>query len=75
MVIRASGAAPDRQWLGFVQSRSWAASDTSTNGALARWWGQRTFDPESRFIFKYGARRKKLEEHNKENSTMRVRID
>ena len=66
--------APDRQWLGFVQSRSWAADDNFGSGPLARWWGQRTFDPQSRFIFKYGARRRKHEEHNKKHGFGRVDV-
>lgn len=46
------GLSPDRKWLGFVQSRS--------RGALSR-WTVREFDPQSDFIFKYAARREKLE--------------
>jgi uncharacterized membrane protein required for colicin V production len=64
--------APDRAWLYFVQSRSQAGGDGRINGALARWWGQRTFDPESRFVFKYGARRRKLEQYNNEKKQFRV---
>ena len=58
--------APDRQWLTFVAYLSWRrADDEIFNGPLARWWGQRTFDPESRFLFKNGARRRMYERHNK----------
>ena len=64
--------APDRFWLAVVQKRSGAKDDGYSTGALARWWGQRTFDPKSRFIFKYGARRRALEEYNKEKGAMRV---
>ena len=72
--------APDRQWLAFVQSRSWAPNeDSSSVGALSRWtgfgiWEKRTFDPKSRFIFKYGARRRALEEYNKEFGALRVDV-
>jgi hypothetical protein len=67
------GLSPDRQWLGFMHGRS------GEGGALSRWavfgWKKRQFDPEGRFIFKYAARRKKLEEHNRENGAMRVRTE
>jgi hypothetical protein len=64
------GLSPDRHWLGALQYVS------GEHGPLSRWavfgWKKRPFDPESRFIFKYAARRKKLEEHNRETGTMRV---
>ncbi|MCA9270564.1 MAG: hypothetical protein KDA41_18910, partial [Planctomycetales bacterium] len=70
------GFAPDRQWLSFAQSLSRAGDDDHATGALARWtlggWSQRTFDPDNRFIFKYGARRRALEQNNAETGTMRV---
>jgi hypothetical protein len=65
--------APDRQWLAFVQSRSWAPNeDAGGSGALSRWWGKRTFDPKSEFVFKYGARRRMHEEHNRKHGFGRI---
>ena len=61
------GFSPDRQWLAFVHNRS------AEGGALARFFGPRQFDPHGRFLFKYGARRRRLEEHNKVTGTVRVR--
>jgi hypothetical protein len=67
------GLSPDRQWLAFMQTRS------GESGALSRWavfgWKKRPFDPESRYIFKYAARRRALEEHNRKEGTLRVRTD
>jgi len=49
------------------------------SGPLSRWalfgWEKRPFDPNSYFIFKYAARRQKLEQHNRETGTMRVRTE
>ena len=47
------GMAPDRMWLGFVQSRS--------EGALAL-SPPRAFDGDGEFIFKYGGRRQRFSE-------------
>jgi hypothetical protein len=73
------GLAPDRQWLAFMQTRSRAGGDDAFTGALSRWqvfgWKKRPFDPQSRFIFKYAARRQKLEQHNRETGAMRVRTE
>lgn len=72
------GMAPDRQWLAFVHSRS-APGNSGAPGALSRWavfgWKKRQFDPDGRFIFKYGARRRKLEQHNRETGALRVRTE
>ncbi len=64
------GMAPDREWLQLTQ---WLSA-----GALSRWsefgiWKKRTFDPHDRFLFKYGARRRTLEEHNNKTGAIRVR--
>ena len=56
------GLAPDRMWLGFVHTR------TAKDGPLAG----RPFDPEAKFILKYGARRKELEEHNQREGTIGI---
>lgn len=58
------GMAPDRKWLGFVQSRS--------EGAL-KTWNPNPFDPKGEFIIKYRSRRTKLEQHVNQTGTMRVR--
>ena len=67
------GLSPDRQWLGFMHGRS------GDGGALSRWalfgWKKRQFDPQGQFIFKYAARRQKLEQHNRETGAMRVRTE
>jgi hypothetical protein len=67
------GTSPDRQWLGFMNYAS------GESGPLSRWalfgWQKRPFDPKAYFIFKYAARRQKLEQHNRETGTMRVRTD
>ena len=52
--------APDRQWLGFLQSRSKDAMSTSSPNV---------FDPNSEFILKYGERRERFSKLPK----MRVR--
>lgn len=73
------GLAPDRQWLGFMQYASRDAAESQVPGPLSRWsvfgWKKRQFDPQSRFIFKYAARRTQLEEHNRTTGAMRVRPD
>jgi hypothetical protein len=45
------GLAPDRMWLGFVQSRSQGALSKST---------PEPFDPNGELIFKYGSRRERF---------------
>ena len=60
------GLAPDRQWLGFMQSRS--------RGALSKFTA-REFDPQSEFIFKYGSRRQNLQEYCSEKRALRVEVD
>lgn len=57
------GLAPDRLWLGFMQSRSEGALSTSE---------PRVFDPQSEFILKYGARRARLERNNDSSGSIRV---
>lgn len=57
------GMAPDRMWLGFVQSRS--------EGALS-WPEPRVFDAKGEFIFKYGARRERLDRMNQRAGSIRV---
>jgi len=58
------GMAPDRQWLGFVQSVS--------QGAFSR-SDARVFDPRSEFLPKYATRRANLEAHNNRTNSIRVR--
>lgn len=60
------GFAPDRQWLGLVQSRS--------RGALKR-SSMREFDPRSEFIFKYGSRRENLQKHQESTDSILVRTN
>ncbi|MFC1759327.1 CvpA family protein [Planctomycetota bacterium] len=48
--------APDRMWLGFLQSRSAGAMATS---------GPTRFDPDSEFILKYGERRMRFSKEKK----------
>lgn len=65
------GFAPDRQWLQLTQ---WLSGEW---GALSRWtgfgmWTKRPFDPDNRFLFKYGARRRMLEQYNKEWGDLKV---
>jgi hypothetical protein len=57
------GLAPDRMWLGFIQSRS--------EGALSA-FQPRGFDPQSEFILKYGARRQRLDQLNQQSGSIRV---
>ncbi len=57
------GLAPDRLWLGFMQSRSEGALSTSE---------PRVFDPRSEFILKYGARRARLQRNNEDSGSIRV---
>ena len=56
------GLAPDRVWLGFVQSRS--------RGGLS---GSGEFDPQGDFVFKYADRRDKLQQNNAKDGTLRVK--
>jgi hypothetical protein len=58
------GTAPDRIWLGYIQSRS--------RGALSR-KDVREFDKEAEFVFKYGQRRKDLATHNAATGSARVK--
>ena len=70
------GMAPDRLWLGFVQSRSRGALSHGVSRGNSPYKidaGKRVFDPESLFILRYGQRRADLEEHNAEHGTLRVR--
>ena len=53
------GLAPDRQWLGFIQSRSRGPLSV---GDPAGTDGKREFDPQSEFVLKYGQRRKDLQD-------------
>jgi uncharacterized membrane protein required for colicin V production len=48
--------APDRLWLGFLQSRSAGSLKTS---------GPNVFDPQSEFILKYGERRERFSKEKK----------
>lgn len=56
--------APDRMWLGFMQSRS--------RGAFSS-WTVHEFDKNSEFLFKYAERRYRLEEHANDHQALRVR--
>jgi len=70
------GLAPDRKWLGFVQSRSRGAlsrSDSSSRSSYPEDKGKRVFDPNSEFIFKYGQRREDLRVHNEKTGKLRVK--
>jgi hypothetical protein len=63
------GFAPDRMWLGFVQSRSRGALSVGDPSGPD---GKREFDPNSEFVLKYGQRRKDLEDQM--NSTAKLRV-
>lgn len=56
-------AAPDRQWLGFVQQTS--------KGVFSR-MNERPFDPGSRFINTYETRRSIIEKHIENTNKLRV---
>ena len=61
------GLAPDRLWLGFMQSRSRGALSHGSDK------GKRVFDPHSMFVLRYGQRRGDLEANNAKHGTLRVR--
>jgi hypothetical protein len=65
------GFAPDRMWLGFVQSRSRGALSV---GDPAGTDGKREFDPNSEFVLKYGQRRKDLEDQMESTTKLRVGV-
>jgi len=70
------GLGPDYHWHEFVQMLSQAPDEYHMTGPVSRWtlggWEKRTFDPHDRYFFKYGARRRWLEEHNEETGNIRV---
>jgi hypothetical protein len=57
------GLAPDRQWLGFMQSRSQGAlaAGGTTDSPFPEDQGKRVFDPLGEFVVKYRTRRLNLE--------------
>jgi len=65
------GLAPDRIWLGFVQSRSRGPLSIGDPSGPD---GKREFDPNSEFVIKYGQRRKDLEEQMKRTGRIRVGV-
>ncbi len=67
------GFAPDRLWLGFMQSRSQGAlsqADQSTRSPYPADQGKRVFDPRSEFILKYAARRQKLQDYMRSSGSL-----
>jgi hypothetical protein len=67
--------APDRVWLGFMQSRSQGALSTPDDTATSSYpqdEGKRVFDPRGEFIFKYGTRRDNLHRHFRSTESLRV---
>jgi len=69
------GLAPDRKWLGFVQSRSQGALSNGDEGSRSPYpedKGKNVFDPNSEFIFKYAQRRADLKKHMASTGTLRV---
>lgn len=54
-------AAPDRQWLGFVQKMSRGSLATSPPDHITGEEGANVFDPQGEFIFRYGQRRANFE--------------
>ncbi|MCA9188238.1 MAG: hypothetical protein KDA99_21570, partial [Planctomycetales bacterium] len=68
--------APDRMWLGFVQSRSAGAlsvNDPDASSPYPEDQGKRIFDPAGEFVAKYGQRRADLEALNEKNDSIRVK--
>lgn len=69
------GFAPDRMWLGFVQSCSLGAlsqADASVAASRATDQGKRVFDPKGEFILKYGERRNRIDQLMSRSGKIRV---
>jgi uncharacterized membrane protein required for colicin V production len=64
------GLAPDRQWLGFVQSTS--LGQFSRSGTEKGKSEQTVFDPQGEFMPKYATRRASLETHLRTAGTIRL---
>ena len=65
------GFAPDRIWLGFVQSRSRGPLSVSDPVGPD---GKREFDPNSEFVIRYGQRRKDLEDQMETTQKLRYGV-
>lgn len=71
MAANVFGLAPDRMWLGFVQSRSRGALSV---GDQAGPDGKREFDPNSEFVIRYGQRRQDLEDQMESTQKLRYGV-
>lgn len=72
------GMAPDRAWLGFMQSISQAAYGWEDEATTSRYPADgklRVFDPNSEFLVKYRSRRIKLEDAVNKSPSGEIRVN